>query len=277
MAIPKYDELFNPLLTSLHELGGSATVTEMENKAAEILNLTDKEISEIHRGNRTVLAYRLAWARNYLKRFGLIENSAIGVWSLTSKGNEVQVVDKQEVKRYVKKVDRSNSLNQVLETNQNVSSGDTLWKDDLLNILKSVTPQEFEKLCQRILRESGFIEVKVTGKSGDGGIDGTGTIRLGGFISFSVIFQCKRYQGSVSSEEIRKFKGTMVGRAEKGLFITTGVFTKDAKLEASRDGSPPIDLIDGELLVEKMKEIGLGVMVKTEEVVEADPKWFDSF
>lgn len=274
MAVPKYDDLFNPLLKALHELGGSGTIAEIEEKVAEILKLSDKDINEIHRGNRTKLSYRLAWARNYLKRYGLLENSSRGIWSLTQKGNSVRSVNQDEVKRYV------NNLYVKVTTDSNPLDSkeeSETWKDEMLNILKNLNPSEFEKLCQRVLRESGFVEVKVTGRSGDGGIDGTGILKVGGFLSFRVIFQSKRYQGSVSSREIREFKGTMSGRADKGLFITTGTFTRDAKLEAQRDGSVPIDLVDGDELVEKMKELRLGVKVKKEEVVEVDKEWFNNF
>ncbi len=276
MTVPKYDGLFNPLLEALHELGNSASVSELEEKVAEILKLSDAEISEIHRGNRTKLSYRLAWARNYLKRFGLLENSSRGVWSLTSKGVETKSVDKDEVNKTVKNIDKTEVDDEVQETGKSDTKQPD-WQDELLEILKSLDPSEFERLCQRVLREAGFIQVKVTGKSGDGGIDGTGIVRIGGFLSFKVIFQCKRYQGTVTSQQIREFKGTMVGRADKGLLITTGSFTRDAKLEASRDGSTPIDLVDGEQLVEKMKELGLGIFVRTEEVVTIDEDWFKNF
>jgi restriction system protein len=142
------------------------------------------------------------------------------------------------------------------------------WEDDLLETLKEIPPDAFERLCQRILRESGFIQVEVTGKSGDGGIDGRGVVRIGGLRSFHVIFQCKRYQGSVSSSTVRDFRGAMVGRADKGLLITTGTFTKDAKQEAQRDGAPPIDLIDGESLAQKLKELRIGVDVRSRIVEE---------
>jgi restriction system protein len=92
-------------------------------------------------------------------------------------------------------------------------------------------------------------------------------VRLGGLLSFHMIFQCKRYRGSVGSSIIRDFRGAMVGRADKGLIITTGSFTADARREAQRDGAPPIDVIDGEVLIEKLKELGLGVEVR-ERVVE---------
>ena len=146
----------------------------------------------------------------------------------------------------------------------------------MLNILYSISPSAFERLAQRLLRESGFSQVEVTGKSGDGGIDGKGIVRINGFLSFHIIFQCKRYRGSVTPSQIRDFRGAMQGRADKGLFITTGTFTKEAKKEATRDGAPPIDLLDGELLCEKLKEMQLGVLTKQIEVVEVNKEWFNN-
>ncbi len=273
MAIPKYDDLFNPLLQSLHEFGGSSSIEEMDDKVGEILKLSDKDINEIHRGNRTKLGYRLAWARNYLKRYGLLENSSRGVWSLTLTGNKTKSVNKSEVNKVVKGFSLK-SQDKIDEPSTQETLG---WEEELLNLIKELSPSEFEKLCQRILREAGFTQVTVTGKSGDGGIDGRGVFKMGGLLSFHVIFQCKRYKGSVSSQQIREFKGTMSGRDDKGLFITTGTFTREAKQEASRDGSIQIDLVDGEELVNKMKELRLGVDVKMEEIVEIDKDWFKVF
>ena len=126
-----------------------------------------------------------------------------------------------------------------------------------------------------MLRESGFIEVTVTGRSGDGGIDGHGIIRMGGLISFPVLFQCKRYRSSVTPNLVRDFRGAMAGRSEKGLLITTGGFTRDARQEATRDGAPPIDLIDGNLLADKLKELGLGVKTEMVEQVTIDTAFFE--
>ena len=151
------------------------------------------------------------------------------------------------------------------------------WRDDLLDTLQNMPPDAFERLCQRLLRESGFIEVEVTGKSGDGGIDGYGIIRLAGMISFPVLFQCKRYSGNVGSNVVRDFRGAMAGRAEKGVILTTGGFTRDARREATRDGAVPVDLIDGQLLTDKMKSLKLGVHTKTVEVVQVNKHWFESF
>jgi restriction system protein len=143
-------------------------------------------------------------------------------------------------------------------------------------VLQSMDPIAFERLCQRILRESGFIEVEVTKRSGDGGIDGHGTIRIGGLISFNVLFQSTRYKGNIGPDIVRDFRGAMVGRADKGLIPSTGGFTLEARREATRDGAPPIDLIDGRLLAEKLKELKLGVKTNLVEHVELVEDWFRS-
>lgn len=277
MPTPQFHELFNPLLQVLRKLGGSASITEMEVEVALVLRLNDEEINKVHKGNRTEFGYRLAWARYYLKRYGVITNSSRGVWVLTEKGKKIDQVDVREVLHYVREVSSETpSIREEVEEGKGPEEVKELWEDELLEEIKNIKPDAFERLCQRILREAGFVSVEITGRSGDGGIDGKGIMKLGGFLSFHIIFQCKRYAGSVSAQEIRDFRGAMVGRADKGLFMTTGTFTRDARQEAIRDGAPPIDLVDGDELVEKIKEFGLGVRVKTEESVEIDKEWFGS-
>ena len=273
MAVPKYDELYNPLLRALRDLGGSGSISEMEERVAEILKLKDADLNRMHAGKTTELGYRLAWARNYLKRYGLLENSSRAVWSLTAKGQHIHKVKREDVNRYVASMRKNESHPDEIQSEK----GEQLWQEKLIGKLLKLTSQSFERLCQRLLRESGFVQVEVTGRSGDGGIDGRGIIKVGGLLSFPIIFQCKRYQGSVSSKEIRDFRGAMTGRAEKGLFLTTGAFTRDAKNEAIRDGAPRVDLIDGQELVEKLKELRLGVKVETEEVIEVDVEWLERF
>ena len=265
MSVPKYDEMFDALLQALNELGGSASISEMENKVASILELTDSQLEEIHKGSSTKFSYRLAWTRNYLKKFGLLENSLRGIWALTSKGHGVTEVDKDDVKRFVKKIYIKPKKEK--ETDPDIEKNGDFWQEQLLELIKRIPPSSFEKLCQRILRESGFINVEVTGKSGDGGIDGKGVVKIGGLLSFHTIFQAKRFDGSVPVGVVRDFRGAMVGRADKGLIITTGTFTRDARIEAQRDGAPPIDLIDGDDLVEKLKDLSIGLTVK-EKIVE---------
>ena len=277
---PTFDQMMNPLIQGLKSLGGSGTIEEIDNKVAEILNLSDEQLEVLHnpdRGGQTEVEYRLAWTRTYLKKYGVLENSSRGVWALTLKGNQLERINPNEVKRFVREEDRKARAKTT--DDEIVEDGTELtWRDELLATMQKMDPPAFERLVQRLLRESGFIQVEVTGQSGDGGIDGKGIMRLGGMLSFHVIFQCKRYSGSVGAGHVRDFRGAMVGRADKGLLITTGNFTRDAEREATRDGAPAIDLIDGNLLAEKLKEMGLGVITKIVQVeqIEINHEWFAS-
>lgn len=277
MAVPKYDDLFNPLLAALHNLGSSASIAELEQSVAKVLKLTEADLEKPHDGNRTKFSYNLAWARTYLKRFGLIENSARGVWALTAAGQKTSSVSKQEVKKLVQEEDRRNR--DKVDSLEVLEPEEIGWEADALSALKKMPPDAFERLCQRVLRESGFIQVEVTGKSGDGGIDGRGVVKLGAILSFHVHFQCKRYKDTVSASVIRDFRGAMVGRADKGIILTTGTFTREAKAEALRDGAPPLDLIDGDEFVQMLKFYQLGITVKekvVEEVTVAS-SWFENY
>lgn len=277
MAVPGIYDLMGPVHAALNKLGGSGSISEIEDAVVELLKLSDADVKQLHNGNRTLLSYRLAWARYYLKLSGLVENSARGVWALTSLGKQTKHVDKREIVRIAHKLEKKHGPGKKEAAES--EPGEPAWKDELLAHMRKLSPKAFEQLCQRLLRESGFVKVEVTGRAGDGGIDGRGIMRMGGLLSFHIIFQCKRYAGSVSAKLMRDFRGAMVGRADKGLLITTGSFTRDAVREATRDGAPPIDLIDGEELAEKMKELRLGVRVtaRTEEVVEITPAWFKTF
>jgi restriction system protein len=276
--VPTFDELMNPLIQALKELGESGTIEEINNKTIEVANLSDEQTEVLHKpekgGGQTEIEYRLGWTRTYLKKYGILENSSRGVWALTPKGRSVARVDPRKVRRFVQQQSRkAREKSEETELDEEAS-----WRDELLETLLEMEPSAFERLVQRLLRESGFIKVEVTGRSGDGGVDGKGVMRLGGLLSFRVIFQCKRYRGSVSVSHVRDFRGAMVGRADKGLLITTGNFTREAMREAVRDGAPAIDLIDGDLLMDKLKELGLGVCTKVvqKEQISVDRRWFYS-
>ena len=274
--IPSRIDLMDPTLHALHALGGSASISELLRQVIQELDLS-LEVVEAARlsGPRTDLAYQLAWARTYLKKLGLIDNSQRGVWSLTKKGHETTRVDPRVAGTIAWGGANAGQTDPQLPAEDPTDDSLDDWRTPLLNILKGLEPSSFERVCQRMLRESGFTEVEITGRPGDGGIDGKGILQIGGFISFPVLFQCKRYSGNVGTREVRDFRGAMAGRASKGMIVTTGGFTNDAYLEATRDGVEPIDLISGELLANKMKELGLGVTTTTVEKVEVDPAWFD--
>lgn len=273
--LPTYDQLMQPLLDALKALGGSGRNDEIYEKVLSICQIPEAILALVHgkNGSQSEVEYRLAWARTYLKKSGIIENSARSVWSLTLKGREVETIQVDKIVSYYKEDCKKNpSLTEDIDNTHDEEE----WKSKLHATLLSLAPDAFERLAQRLLRESGFIQVQVTGKSGDGGIDGKGIVQINGFLNFHVMFQCKRYKGSVGSSQIRDFRGAMSGRSDKGLMITTGTFTRDAYFEANRDGVPPIDLIDGEMLIDKLKELSLGVVTQLVEKIDIDTRWFEN-
>lgn len=274
--VPQFYDLLNPTLDVLHDLGGSGTIQEIDEALVEKLDLPPAITELPHKGAQTKLQYRAAWARTGLRILGLIENSDRGVWALTPRGRETRRVEVQEAVATIREYRRQGQREGTdREGGEDAEPPAELhdWRDRMLVLLKEISPAAFERLCQRLLREAGFIEVEVTGRSGDGGIDGHGTMRLAGLISFNVLFQSKRYSSNLGAQVVRDFRGAMVGRADKGLIITTGGFTQEARREATRDGAPPIDLIDGHLLAEKLKELRLGVRVRLVEEIEIDEEW----
>ncbi len=284
--MPKYREFHWPTLLALRDLGGSASIDELNSQVMESMNFSDHLQAILHKdGPTSEIEYRLAWARTYLKGMGLAENSARGVWVITEAGRTAEERDLPQLRtEYLKRLRKPNEsvqgvVDPVTDLDRDVEpQPDTDWKELLLDQLMAMEPSAFEHLATRLLREQGFINTKVTGKSGDGGIDGLGVYRLS-LLSFPVFFQCKRYSGSVTASMVRDFRGAMAGRGDKGLLITTGSFTRDAKDEASRAGTTPIDLIDGNRLCDLLKECRLGVKVEERVVedIEVDGKFFESF
>lgn len=280
--LPKYHELMKPTLIGLDKIGGSASLNEINDAVIELAGLPAPALDvQYESGAGAVLTDRLSWARSHLKEGGFLASGGRGIWLLTDEGRQAKDWPTDSLRRKVataikaKHGNRKKSLtveNDIPSGNSDAEFAD--WRDELLAKLRSMDPSAFERLCQRLLRESGFVKVEVTGRSGDGGIDGTGILQLS-LMSFHVLFQCKRYQGSVGSGAVRDFRGAMMGRTDKGLIITTGTFSPDARREATRDGAPPIDLIDGESLCDKLKELSLGVETKLVEKVSVKPDWFD--
>jgi restriction system protein len=194
----KYDDLFDPTLQALKKLGGSGAISEIEEEVIQLLNIREEAANEIHRESTTKLTYRLAWARNYLKRYGLIENSFRGIWALTEAGQKTTAVDQEVVKRAVVKKDKEERQRKQKRDQAAPALEDTPeeieefnWQDALLETIKSIEPAQFERLCQRLLRELGFVNVEVTGKTNDGGIDDKGMLKIGGgaFLSCSISSQ----------------------------------------------------------------------------------------
>lgn len=274
--LPPFVEYFVPAVQALKARGGSATIEEMEETVAELMGLSDEERTEPHGDTgKTQFQYELAWVRTYLKKVGAADNSSRGVWSLTEKGERLS---DEEIRGIVRQVTSSRKAKEPAKADARPVTAapdddEEDWSARLLAILGDIAPDAFERLCQRMLREAGFTKVDVTGRSGDGGIDGIGVLRVN-LVSFQVLFQCKRWKSSIGAGVVRDFRGAMVGRADKGLIITTATFTPDARREATRDGAPAIDLVDGETLCGLLKELKLGVAVKLVEEVTVEPEFF---
>ena len=283
-SLPELPGMMLVTIKALKNLGGSATIQELDEKVIELEGVTEAEQAFMMPGdqNRTRVNYYLAWARTYLKRGNALVNSSRGVWTLTESGAAIDGLDEtgaiyeqvtqeeRERARAKRKVAKTVKPDIVDPTDEHPEED---WKSSLLAVLGAMPPDAFERLSQRLLREAGFTKVEVRGKSGDGGIDGVGVLRVK-LVSFQIYFQCKRWKGSVGAKDIRDFRGALQGRADKGLFITTGTFTSQASDEATRDGAIAIDLIDGDRLCDLLKENDLGVKTEMIERVRIRSDWF---
>lgn len=284
--IPRYSDLIEPTFIVLQKLGGSGNNEDILNGIVSYLRLESNVVDIPHKGSSslTELSYQAAWARTYLRLYGVIQNSSRCIWAITPEYAKETSVDSKTIISSVSSTSRAQRINRKSESSSaSVSAVNSLpsendieepqeiqpWRKQLSHILQNMDPYGFERLAQRILRESGFSHVMVTKKSGDGGIDGTGKLKINGIFSFNVAFQCKRYSGVVGASFVRDFRGSLTTDIEKGVLITTGTFSKAAKEEASNPGKRQIDLIDGEELIDKIAEYGIGVHeVKTYEVDE---------
>jgi restriction system protein len=268
-----------PIIDILKELGGSAKPAEIIDKVIDELKISEKEQNEVNKNGQSRVKNRIAWARFYLAKDGLLDSSRRGVWSLTDKGRNTKLTP-EEVYILFKRV------HALFENNEGKDEVESIpddaesikidsYKIELLQILQKLSADGFERICQRLLRESGFEQVVVTGRAGDGGIDGHGILQINPVVSFKVLFQCKRYSGSVSASQVRDFRGAMAGRADKGIIMTTGTFTSDARKEAVRDGVPPIELVEGEKLVKMFENCELGLIPR--KAFDIDEAFFKEF
>ena len=285
--VPRYTQLIVPTFEALKALGGSGKNDEILDQIITDLGIPDEVADIQHKGrtNKSELSYQADWARTYLRIYGIIENSARSVWSITPDYVSVSEIDAKTIVDAVTKETRkrrsekkrasgsgeSDKPEDDDPTNDYSEYPDELkpWRERLADILQNMDPYGFERLAQRVLRECGFSQVEVTKKSGDGGIDGTGKLKINGIFSFNVAFQCKRYSGLVGAPAIRDFRGSLTTNIEKGVLITTGSFSKAAREEAASPGKQQIDLVDGEDFINMIAEYGIGVKeVKTYEIDE---------
>ncbi len=283
--IPTVTALIPPTVHALKALGGSASNQEIHDEVIKQQKYSEDIVEAPHDETSTItkLEYRLKWARSYLKKIDAINNATQGVWTLTPSGYALSDIELEDVARRVRAINRaarkeasSVGANVSEDAEEDETTAELDWKEILLASLLRMPPEAFERLCQRLLREAGFTRVEVTGRSGDGGIDGHGILRVN-LVSFQVLFQSKRWAGSVGAGVVRDFRGAMMGRADKGLIITTSRFTADARNEATRDGAPAIDLIDGEDLCDLLKDHRIGTRVELVEQVQVDAEYLENF
>lgn len=250
------------------------------------MSACDLSVEEALNSGQTRFYNQVAWARQYLVWEELLDGSRRGIWTLTKKGWNTRLSDEDGRAIFKKWVDIHTKARRKAKEEASANDGDgvdetvevppdEISEEELLGVLLGLPPSGFERVCQRLLRESGFENVEVTGKSHDGGIDGCGIIQINPFVSFKVLFQCKRYKGTVSRAEVGDFRNAMIGRADKGIILTTGSFSISATREANRDGAPPVELVDGEKLVSMFEDLGLGVKPQT--VYEVDRSFFEQF
>lgn len=285
----EFTKWFGPLLDALRNLGDSGKPREVSNRIATNLNLPDSILDETLKSGGNKFHNQVAWARQYLVWEGLLDSSKHGTWKLTAKGKNTRLNEEESHMLFLKWVaihqkNRSERSGASVESSM-PEEHDEIQPDEseqnshiiLIDVLRQLSPSGFEKVCRELLRESGFENVEITGRGADNGIDGYGTLELNPFVSFKVLFQCKRYKEdqSVSRAQVGDFRNAMIGRAEKGILITTSSFSNAAIKEANREGAPPVELIDGEKLVKMFERAELGVTKKT--IFTVDLTYFEKF
>jgi len=276
-----------PVLDCLRALGGEAPPREVVDWIATKLSVPLEVRDAVNQVSGQNKFYnQVAFARKYLVWEGLLDGAKHGVWVLTSKGAKTKLTREEEdaiVKKWVsywtkirkQRDTQSSTASTEPPGPEEMAAADETEDLDLLTVLRSLSPSGFERVCQRLLRAHGFERVEVTGAPHDWGIDGFGTLQINAFVSFKVLFQCKRYKGTVARRDVGDFRNAMIGRADKGIILTTGTFSADAKAEAERAGAPPIELVDGERLVTMFESKGLGVKPKTG--FDVDVEFFEQF
>lgn len=277
---PHFVKYFIPVINALKRLDGSGHPNEIKEIVAAELKLSDQELNETIASGQTRFGNNVDWARFYLAKGGYIDSSTRGVWSLTDVGRKSDLTHEQALALYRNVLMEFRSIQNDgkvdgISKEPLQESAEINYRTELMEIIRKLPPEGFERLCQRLLRESGFEKVTVTGKSGDGGLDGIGIMQVNPFVSFTVLFQSKRYVGTVTAGQVRDFRGAMMGRTDKGIIITTGTFTSDAKREAEREGVPALELVDGEKLIDLFEKLELGL--KPRKTFDVDYGFFSEF
>jgi restriction system protein len=302
MPIPDYQTVMLPLIETLAD-GRERTMRELTDLLAVQFDLTDQEREEpLPSGQQSVFTNRVAWAKTHLKYAGLLENPARGRVQISELGRQVlrekpesinvkllkrfssyrdfvsrSAPGRQEIPESIAAVEDRRTPLELIDTSfQSLRKATT---EELLSRLKQCSPGFFESVVVRLLLAMGYGGVaghgSVTGKSGDGGIDGV--IKQDKLGLDVVCIQAKRWEGPVGRPVIQGFAGSMdYIRAKKGVILTTSTFTKEARDFVERIEGKKVVLIDGDELADLMIEHRLGVVtVKTYELREVSNDFFD--
>lgn len=282
-----------PILDALRTLGGSGTPKEVTEKIIAEQKVSEKVLSEKISSGMSRFQNQVYWGRQYLVWENLLESTKKGIWKLSEQGYTTHLTEDESHKIFLKWVGIYSERRKQKEIigNKPVDSVSVIeeididettnakadYKQELLATLRNMKPLNFEKFSLLLLRENDFEELKLTGGSKDDGIDGSGVLRINPVVSFRVLFQCKRYaeNNKVARTQIADFRNAMLGRAEKGIFITTGFFTKEAQVEATRDGATAIELVDADKLVAMIEKTELGLRPIT--TYEVDHNFFKQY
>lgn len=278
---------FGPTLDALRELGGSGTPNEVSALVATQQKVPKEVLNETIKSGASKFHNQVCWARQYLVWEGYIDSAVRGIWKLTPAGQSKKITIDEARVIFLKWVEvntlrRKSKANLVTseaaeeqiddEEIDDDSSISVDYKQQVLDYLRRMPPAKFEQFCLYMLRVNKFENLKLTGGSHDEGIDGIASLRINPFVSFRVLFQAKRYKAgnNISRAQIGDFRNAMIGRADKGIFITTSRFTPEAIKEANREGAPQVELVDSDQLIRMIEFSSLGLKPITTYEVDHD-------
>lgn len=286
--VPEVVRFIPRILATLREMNGVAKAGAVKAAVVQAISEAGEPVND-QMLSSGVPKYQndIYWARMYLVNAGLLEPSKVaghGVWKLTQ-GGWLSPLDMSTAAAIYYKTASSSSQGSKNkdeadlpapsgDDHQQDLEGTVNWQVQLKAVLWSLSDQGFEHLCAAIMTANGLDQIKVTGKSGDKGIDGMGLMYLddAGLISIRVAWQCKRYTNTtVGSAEVRNFRGSLDHKTDHGIIFSTSTFTAEAMKESVALGKAPVRLVPLDELIEMLRKLKLGV------VSEPEPAVVDAF
>ena len=265
---------FGPVLNALRELGGSGSPSEVSSLIAKNEKVPEEVLNETLKSGNSRFYNQACWARQYLAWEGYIDSSIRGIWKLSKSGQDKKIPNDEARDIFLKWVKinalkKDNNKTEILNATEEIDDKEINddspisadYKNQVLDYLRKMSPVNFERFCLYLLRVNNFENLRLTGGSHDDGIDGIATLRINPFVTFRVLFQAKRYneKNNIARAQIGDFRNAMIGRADKGIFITTSKFTQEAIKEANREGAPQVELVDSDQLIKMIELSNVGL------------------